>query len=130
MVARGHLSRPVRLRAVWALLVTALVFGVAGEHRVALAHTYCEACIQWCKTTMETGCEVYYPNTGAYTKGTCNGGGTSCSMTFTTSCHTMKKLCSQSVCSNNDCQGGVCTTYTITLVDAAMSFSGSTSCAQ
>lgn len=116
--------KKIRQRSVRAAVAIGLAVGLGTAH----AHQYCKACVQTCKTSVDTGCEVWYGNPGVYTKGTCSGGGTTCAMQYNTRCYTTKKICSYSACVNDDCESTACTTYVLSAIDGATTFNGATAC--
>lgn len=120
-----YLASGVRNVLIAVVLTVVLVAGLGPK---ADAHQACRPCVQVCVTSQQNGCEVWYPNTGVYRKVNCDGGETTCSMTYTTTCWVMKKVCSYSLCVNNDCESSVCTTYPISEVNASTTYSGASSC--
>lgn len=117
MLRRRPWARIVMLAALMATI------GVAAH-----AHKYCKKCTQICTNSQQTGCILYYANNGVYTEAACDGGGTTCRVAPTTSCYTIKKICSFSSCLEGDCTSSACTTYPQSAIDAAPVYTGELAC--
>ena len=109
-----------------------MLMGLAAGVSAVQAHAYCALCIDTCIPYSTGGCEIYFATPGVQTDTSCPPAThttTQCTITPTTGCYTVYRICTDTFCNGLTCEDSSgCTTYVYPYIDAAPTFSGPDHC--